>query len=367
MPSWRLYDFDPRPEPPHETYPADLYEEVLRVYGFDRVPSSLPRVAGHDGPPTITQRRRALVQDLISAAGYAETINFAFYDRDGDARFPHLVATGAEPTPLENPLSERYDVMRRSLVPGLLESALFNLRRGADATRLFEVGHVFGELSAEAAPTPDWTTDERETFALLCGGRVGNPWDRTVELDLFDLKGVVEAVVEAARPDAALEARPAELPGVVPGTGAELWLDGRKAGHLGQLDTEEVETPLYAAEMLLSALTPTDEGAGGDRVVAVPSRYPGVAADLTFTHSRDAAWSDIAAAVREWAEEAPELQSFGLKDRYEGPGVPDGAVNTTMSFFYGSDERSLNQEEVNRRQSALAERLEERFGLSDAS
>jgi phenylalanyl-tRNA synthetase beta chain len=340
---------------------------VLRVYGFDRVPPTLPRIAGHDGPPTLTQRRRALVQDLLAAGGYAETINFAFYGRDADGLFPSLLSGQTGLTPLENPLSERYDVMRRSLVPGLLESALFNLRRGADATRLFEVGHVFGEWPAGSEPAPGESTEEIETFALLCGGRVGSPWDRSRDLDLFDLKGALEAVARAARPDTVLTARPAELPGVVLGTGATLWL-GEAAdaelpvGHLGQLDSHEVETPLYAAEMRLDALE--GDGADRDREVTVPSRFPGVAADLTLTHPLAVSWAEIAASIGEWADGVDELQGFGLKDRYRGRGVPEGAVNTTMSFFYGSDERSLAQEEVNRRQRELAERLEEHFGLS---
>jgi phenylalanyl-tRNA synthetase beta chain len=94
--------------------------------------------------------------------------------------------------------------------------------------------------------------------------------------------------------------------------------------------------------------------------VEVPSRFPGVAADLTFTHSVGVAWNAIAAAIAERA--VPDLRQFGLKDRYQGKGVPDGAVNTTIAFLYVADDRSLTQEEVNSRHLDLAAALQERFG-----
>ena len=86
-----------------------------------------------------------------------------------------------------------------------------------------------------------------------------------------------------------------------------------------------------------------------------PSRFPGITADLTLTHPLATPWAELAAAVE--AHRPPELTSFGLKVRYQGEGVPAGAVNTTLFFLYNSPERSLTQEEVNLRQAALAAEL----------
>ena len=81
--------------------------------------------------------------------------------------------------------------------------------------------------------------------------------------------------------------------------------------------------------------------------IVVPSRYPGIAMDLTLTHALATPWADIAAAVRELAP--ADLESFGLRVRYQGAGVPAGAVNSTLGFQYASSERSLTQTEVNDR------------------
>lgn len=354
VPSWRIYDFQTRPGTDAETYPQDLYEEVLRIYGFDRIPSTLPALSGNDGPPTEAQVRRDRIRDIVAACGYAEAIHFAFHDRSSDARFPSVLGAAA-PLELANPLSERYEVLRRSLVPNLLNGALFNLRRGAEAVRLFEIGHVFGRDPKGEADA----VDEREIVALICGGRRGSPWSGFKELDLFDLKGALERLVEAVLgPGGSLETRSAELSGVVPGTGAELVFHARRVGWMGRLDDEEADEALFAAEIETGSLSLDDP----DLTVSPPSRYPTVAVDLTLSHSKDVPWAEIEEAIR--ATAPVELLEFDLHDRYEGEGVPEGAVNTTIHFVYSSEERSLTQEEVNAWQSGLASALEERFRFS---
>jgi phenylalanyl-tRNA synthetase beta chain len=94
--------------------------------------------------------------------------------------------------------------------------------------------------------------------------------------------------------------------------------------------------------------------------VEIPSRYPGVSADLTLTHAQTVPWAEIERAIA--AAAPPDLVSFRLEDRYVGPGVPAGAVNSTITFLYNARDRSLTQEEVNARQLALAAELEKRFG-----
>jgi len=157
-----------------------------------------------------------------------------------------------------------------------------------------------------------------------------------------------------------IEVRPAQLPAVLQGTGAELALaGGEPVGWYGQLD-EESPFPLFGAELFADAL-----GAGGEVPRAeIPSRFPGIAADLTLTHAVDVPWADIAAAISGAA--SPELEGFHLKDRYQGEGVPEGAVNTTVSFQYHAPDRSLQQDEVNALQAELARLLDRRFGWRGA-
>ncbi|HTQ81576.1 MAG TPA: phenylalanine--tRNA ligase subunit beta, partial [Thermoanaerobaculia bacterium] len=362
VPSWRYFDFEPR-NSRGEVYPQDLYEEVMRVFGFDRIPAALPAIAGPDGHPLAAVARRAKIRGHLAACGFAEAINFAFGDPVAARTYPSL-RPEARPLPLENPISERASVMRRSLVPGLVESARFNQRRGAPAVRLFEVATVFFDNPDADLP------DQPEMVAMLCGGRVGSPWEspggegEPPELDLFDLKGVIESLAWGM--GAELAARPAgDLGGLVHGTTAELYRPERPeevVGFFGRV-AEEEGYPLYVAEIAAEALSSSGPI---DLTIEPPSRFPGIDADLTLTHSLEVSWAQIEEALRTSAPAlAPHLVSCGLTVRYRGTGVPAGAVNTTIHFFYNSRERSLTQDEVNIEQQALAADLVRRFGFKE--
>jgi phenylalanyl-tRNA synthetase beta chain len=340
VPSWRRFDV---------LEEADLFEEVLRLHGFDRVAPALPAIGGPDAPELPAHRLRQRAREAIAAAGFAETVSWAFHGAEEDARFAPVSPRGPA-LPLLNPLSERHTLMRRSLLPGLLEAASFNRRHGLPVVRLFEVGHVFWR-GAEGAP------EEADQVGLVLGGRLGNPWQRAVELDLFDLKGATEELAEAlGRP---LEADPAEVVGFEPGRAARLRLagGGEPIGVLGQVVEPAEGFALFAAEIALGPFLPLP----GPPEVTLPPRRPAVAVDLTLTQALDVPWAALAAEIERIRP--PELASFELENRYHGEGVPAGAVNTTIHFVYQVPDRSLTQEEVNERQGALAAALEERFGL----
>ena len=338
VPSWRRFDV---------LEEADLFEEVLRLHGFERVEPALPAIGGPDAPELPAHRLRERVRQSISGAGFAETVDWAFHGGDEDARFAPVSPRGPA-LRLLNPLSERHAVMRRSLLPGLMEAASFNRRHGLPAVRLFEVGHVFWREAGEPR--------EADQVGIVLGGRVGNPWQRAVELDLFDLKGAVEELADAlGRP---LEAEPADVEGFEAGRAARLRLSGGECvGVLGQVAEPAEAFPLFAAELALEPFLPLPPPAE----VVLPPRRPAVAVDLTLTHPLDVPWAALAAEIERLRP--PELVSFELENRYQGEGVPAGAVNTTVHFVYQLADRSLTQDEVNERQRALASALQARFGV----
>jgi phenylalanyl-tRNA synthetase beta chain len=351
VPAWRAVDFEPRRTGPDagRAYPQDLFEEVLRHVGYDRVPATLPTLGGVDAGANPEHERAGRARDLFAGLGYAEAIHYAFQPAEWDARYPALAADG-EPLALANPLSDRYAVLRRSLVPNLVAATEGNANRGAGGVRLFEVGHLF----------PGGESAELEAIGWVAGGGQGGAWDALPELDLFHVKGAGEALLEAMGA-VDLAAAASELPGVVPGTGAH-WRDarGEVVGWFGRVAAPEVPFPLFAAELLLDRLPV----AATKRGVVAPPRLPGIAADLTLTHALDLAWSELARALDALAE--PPLVGFRLKERYRGAGVPDGAVATTITFDYHGGERTLTQDEVNARQAELAAELARRFAWAPA-
>jgi phenylalanyl-tRNA synthetase beta chain len=340
-PSWRYYDFE-------NVYPADVYEEVLRIHGLDDVPATLPQIGGTDAPERLEHTNARRIRDTLAASGFAEAIHFGFYDRTADETYPSLY--GERPAlPLANPLSDRYALMRRSLLPNLVESAYYNQRRGATSVRLFEVGHIFAAEGAEAHV-------EQEVVALVLGGSVGSPWEREVELDFFDLKGALEEIFAVLGVE--MEVRPAAAKALVKGATAELYRPGHEqpVGYLGELIQDEVPFPLFVAEVATEGLLVAGEI---DLKTQTPSRFPGIALDSTLTHSLEIPWGEIRQAIEALAVE--DLVQVTLKDRYRGKGVPKGAVNTTIAFLYNAEGRSLTQEEVNERHQRVVGELDGRF------
>lgn len=359
VPSWRWYDIAPRdPQAPGApaVEEADLFEEVIRLGGFDRIPAALPALPGRDQGSSPAHERRARVRAALAGAGYAEAIHYAFHSREADAAIATLVADGV-PLALANPLSDLYSVMRRSLLPNLIATARSAQRR-AEAVRLFEVGHLFPSGGAEV-----------EAVALIAGGRLaggltGAPgedrWqERQRQLDLRDIQAAVEDVLAALGVEAAFQAAP--IHGLDLREGAEILLAGKRIGSWGRLAGKAIPYPLYVAELVLEELPIRPPLVA----VTLPSRYPEVAADFTLTHPARLRWAELSRAIEEHA--VPDLASFELRGQYRGPGVPEGAVNTTIRFHYQAEDRSLTQEEVNERHRALATDLQRRFGLEEKS
>jgi len=350
VPSWREVDFEPRQDrlPSRAAWRQDLFEEVWRQVGLDAIPATLPALGGVDRGENPEHDRRDRLRDRLVGFGYAEAIHYAFGERRADSAFPRLVGEG-EPIALANPLSELYSVMRRSLVPNLVAAAEFNANRGARGVRLFESGHLF----------PGGEAAEIEALALVAGGSDGGLWDRRPECDLFTVKGELEALL--AELGVEPEVSPAELPGVTPGTGAWLRHAGATIGWFGSLQHFEGPFLLFAAELRLDRLPL----ARGRFRVEPPSRFPGIDVDFTLTHPLELPWRELEQAIT--AEQVEDLSRFSLKDRYQGKGIPAGAVATTIAFHYNAPERSLTQEAVNARHQALAGSLERRFGVERAT
>lgn len=330
----------------------DLYEEVLRHWGYDRVPAALPvtdRGPGERlGSWALTERaRRALV-----ALGAAEAITYSFSDPEleaGTAASP--LGQRGEPVAILNPLSARASLLRRSLLAGLVEVAAGNVRRGAPGVLLGEVGRAFF-AHAEGVR-------EEERAALVLAGEVGS-WENRRQADFFDLKGLVDAFLTACGVQG-VTWRPATCALLAPGQGAEVVLGEEVVGVAGRLSTEllarvEVGAPLWVAEVDLAIL-----GEARATVYRPAPRFPAVTADLTVRHSLTLSYAELVgalmAAAPAWLEEVAPVA------RYQGEGVGEDEVKTTLRLIYRHGERSLTQEEVNAAHFAAMERVAAQLGV----
>ncbi len=347
----------------------DLVEEVLRVYGYDRLPSRLPPATGAGQIKEPLRGVEDRLSDAAAAAGLYEAVNYPFVDRDGEEApygdWLRLTDTALEPLALVNPLDASRRHLRATLLPGLLDAVARNLRHGARESALFEVGRAFG--SRGESDTPESYESRRFAFALAGDRR--SHWsvpEKMRSADFFDAKGLVEVLLGPWASASELVWKPVHVEGFTAGAVATVEkLSGGLLGIAGLVSGPErqkrgLAAAVFAGEILVDAIP------AGER----PSRFeeystlPAISADLTFAQPKDLAWRELEQLVR--SRELPHLESVSCVDRYEGPGVAAGQVKTTVRLTFRSPDRTLEQEEVNRQVRCLAEELVSRPGITFA-
>ncbi|HKQ52614.1 MAG TPA: phenylalanine--tRNA ligase subunit beta [Pyrinomonadaceae bacterium] len=342
----------------------DLVEEVARHYGYDKIATELP-ASSFAGEYQPSERKRRALRRALTARGFDEAISFSFIDAAEDGRFellPNLVAEGDgtdQFVMLTNPIIEGLTRMRPTLLTGLLGALRHNFNQGTRDVQLFETGRVFA-----ASPVPEQLPTEREALALVATGvaiEEGHAGGAR-ELDFYDLKGALEAAVDAMnlRP---LRYEPARARHLRDGQAARVLLDdGRVIGVLGRLDESvaalyKFRQPVYVAEVDLSALVEAEEMPVVYRPLA---RYPAVVRDVSLLVGRGAALAEMLDAVAQ--ERVENCRGAKLVDVYEGQNLPAGKRSVTLRIEYRADDRTLRDEEVDEMHALLVRALEEKFG-----
>ena len=333
--------------------PIDLVEEVARLYGYDQIPATLPRmVVGEphrlqaDKEETIVSREEranlAWVRDLLLDQGILEAINYSFM---GEADFDRLRLAEDDcrrmAPRVANPLVQSQAYMRTTLVPSLLDNLQTNFAQRRHDLALFEMGRRY------------FTTGEVRTLAIAVTGRRQHHWSGDRDWDFFDLKGIVAALAAAWDIDGAQWHRPkAPEPYLHPGVQAVWKSKDQVLGFVGQIhpalaQDEKIEQPVFVAEIDLEALV--SAGRRQPTVTAAP-KYPEVVRDFALLYDQDRPFGELRDAVGSLARED---ESFGaifealeLFDVYEGEQVPAGRRSLAIKVTYRSSEETLKEAQV---------------------
>ncbi|HKK23800.1 MAG TPA: phenylalanine--tRNA ligase subunit beta, partial [Pseudohaliea sp.] len=314
---------------------ADLLEELGRVHGYHRLPSTRIRadLTMPRRPETELSLRR--VRRQLAARGYREAITYSFVD----PALQTLFDPGLAPVALRNPISSDMAVMRTSLLPGLVMTAQRNLNRQQPRPRLFETGLRF-------LPGEDGALDQRPSLAVLVGGRrQPEGWAAGRDAaDFYDLKGDLESLFTLAGREDNFTFEAATRSGLHPGQTAAIRCAGEVVGHLGALHPETLATldldhPLYVAELDLASLL--EARLPAFRPV---SRYPEIRRDLAIIVDRDVSAGAIMADVR--ATAGPYFKELTLFDVYAGKGIDPKRKSLALGLTFRDQSRTLDDEEV---------------------
>ena len=352
--------------PGHRSYDVtreiDLVEEVARVHGYDRFPEEL----GFFRPGVVAEHELFALEDALRDRLVDEGVL--------EARTPAFARSNRGQVELPNPVSREESHLRAALLPALLDRVERNFARGVRDVRLFEVGSVFrASRGGEDRGEPGRPPEDTHVAAVMTGRRSPPHWSGDDEpLDLWDLKGLLEAVAPFASGDGLEEmsVRPGlpdgEWPGLAGVDPSEAFTvagaDGRSVGGGGRLkdggvDAPPWSNPVYGLEMAL----PREPTPRPHPVAQALPAYPAVGRDLAVLMPEDLPAERVLEAIR--AEGGELLEDVRIFDIYRGGQIPAGSRSVALNLRFRSPERTLTDDEVDQRMEAMVKALTEGLGV----
>jgi phenylalanyl-tRNA synthetase beta chain len=342
--------------------PEDLIEEVARLYGYERIPTTLPVMATSEGRTgTVTPRNlRERCRNKMIGYGFSEAINYSFIHSNGSSK---LRLPEDDPrynvVPLLNPLTEDQAVMRTSLLPGLLETMFRNLSKQIKTLRIFEIGKTFLVHGKEELP------NEQEILAALwTGDRMAPSWgNQSTSCDFYDIKGVVTALLgDLNLKDFVYSKESASFgPYLRPGHSAGITIAGKSVGLVGEVHPEvlsafNLKQSAFVFELFFDHLTgflPKHKKVSGI------SKYPSVARDVTLIVDKELEAHQLLDQVKQM--ETTFVEDVQLFDVFDGGTLPEAKKSVSFRITYRSADQTLEDESVNRIHTAICEQIIKTF------
>lgn len=336
----------------------DLIEEVARLNGYDKIPTTMPAsrmIAQQSG----SQKYVGRLRNLMVAAGYAEVINYSFisptaYNRillpPDDSRHSSIA--------IMNPLTEEQSVMRTTLVPSLLDTLSRNLSYRSRDLALFELRPVFTPCADQELPV-----ESLRLTAVLCGRKAPEGWNQTGALvDFFDIKGLTESLCQSFHiADLVWDSSVSE-PFLHPGKSCALRSGSQILGTLGELHPQvlaqyDIDMPVYLLDLAVPELISGGALHGGFKPL---SRFPDVYRDSAFLLDDTVTAQAVLNLIR--SVKIKDLEDVVLFDLYRGKGIPEGKKSLGVRLRYRSMDKTLTDEEVTRAHSKVVQALTNQLG-----
>lgn len=341
------------------TLPEDLVEEVARLYGYDKIPTSLPTGVTTQGQLTADQQLRRTIRRHLIGAGLNEAISYALVSPERVEDVAGLHEGQTNPVALLMPMSEEHSVLRTSLLPSLLSTVAYNKNRQNHDVAIFELGRVFLQCENVLKELPE----ER----VYVGGAMTGQWmpqnwmGAKQPVDFYQIKGVVESLLHALGIQNVTYKAASDLAGMHPGRTAEVWAKENRLGFLGQVHpgTEKAYdlTETYVFQLDLAKLGEAASDVGHYNQLP---KFPAVTRDLALVVNREVSAGTLQATIREAAGDL--LESLTLFDVYTGERIAQDKKSMAFSLVFRHQERTLQDEEVQQVTTAVIEALKTATG-----
>ncbi|WP_340573511.1 phenylalanine--tRNA ligase subunit beta [Staphylococcus aureus] len=326
------------------TIKEDLIEEVARIYGYDDIPSTLPvfdKVTS--GQLTDRQYKTRMVKEVLEGAGLDQAITYSLVSKEDATAFSMQQCQTID---LLMPMSEAHASLRQSLLPHLIEAASYNVARKNKDVKLFEIGNVFFANGEGELP------DQVEYLSgILTGDYVVNQWQGKKEtVDFYLAKGVVDRVSEKLNLE--FSYRRADIDGLHPGRTAEILLENKVVGFIGELhpilaaDNDLKRT--YVFELNFDALMAVSVGYINYQPIP---RFPGMSRDIALEVDQNIPAADLLSTIH--AHGGNILKDTLVFDVYQGEHLEKGKKSIAIRLNYLDTEETLTDERVSKVQAEI--------------
>ncbi|HCZ3993588.1 TPA: phenylalanine--tRNA ligase subunit beta [Staphylococcus aureus] len=326
------------------TIKEDLIEEVARIYGYDDIPSTLPvfdKVTS--GQLTDRQYKTRMVKEVLEGAGLDQAITYSLVSKEDATAFSMQQRQTID---LLMPMSEAHASLRQSLLPHLIEAASYNVARKNKDVKLFEIGNVFFANGEGELP------DQVEYLSgILTGDYVVNQWqDKKETVDFYLAKGVVDRVSEKLNLE--FSYRRADIDGLHPGRTAEILLENKVVGFIGELhpilaaDNDLKRT--YVFELNFDALMAVSVGYINYQPIP---RFPGMSRDIALEVDQNIPAADLLSTIH--AHGGNILKDALVFDVYQGEHLEKGKKSIAIRLNYLDTEETLTDERVSKVQAEI--------------
>lgn len=332
---------------------ADLVEEIARIYGYEKLPTTLPEAAGTAGELTETQALRRKVRSIAEGAGLTEIISYALTTPEKAVEF---AATPSNLTELMWPMTVDRSALRQNMVSGMLDTVAYNVNRKNSNVAIYEIGKVFEQKGNPKEELPN----EINTFAFAISGLVAEKDFQTkaTPVDFFYAKGIVEALFDKL--EVSVDYVPTkDLASMHPGRTAAIVLDGQTIGFLGQVHPQTAKNygipETYVAEINLSAV---EAALQPDQPFVEITKFPAVSRDIALLLKAEITHQEVLDAI--YSAGVKRLVAVKLFDVYAGEKLGAGMKSMAYSLTFQNPNDNLTDEEVAKYMEKITKALTEK-------
>lgn len=335
--------------------PADLLEEIARIYGYDNIPATLPTGRMTQGRLTSAQRLMRATRHSLEGLGLNQAISYALTTEDKAQMF---MTRQSELTHLAWPMSVDHAVLRMNMVTGLLDDIAYNTARKVKDVALYEQGRVFYREDGTDRPS-----EEEHIAGAVTGTLVPQAWNQPAQdVDFYQVKGIIEAYLQDMAVNGDVTFVPnATMPEMHPGRTADVLVHGHKIGFLGQVHPTTAKRfkigATYVFELNLQAIIDMPKQENQYDVI---SRYPAITRDIAMLVDDQVTNEQVVALIEKRG--GAYLQSVKLFDVYDGVKVPNGKKSLAYTLTYQDKHETLVDDAVTQAFEKVTKRLEDELG-----